>query len=140
MDQSEIINKSLDLVKNAKIALLGTIDEKGHPNIKAMLNLKTEGLRQIWFSTNTSSKRVQQILQNEKACVYYFTELNFMGLMLVGKIVPCYDEAIKKALWFEGSEIYYPLGINDPDYTVLCFTAERGDYYHNLEIRSFEIE
>ncbi|RXV60381.1 general stress protein 26 [Fusibacter sp. A1] len=134
-----MIENCLTLVKNAKVAMLGTVDEQGHPNIKAMLNLKTDGLHRIWFSTNTSSKRVQQLLNNNKACVYYYTDNDFMGLMLVGKAEVMRDEASRKLLWFDGCEAYYPHGIDDPDYSVLRFTAESGHYYHNLEKLSFEV-
>ena len=43
-------------------------------------------------------------------------------------------------LWFGDAEKYYPLGVEDPDYSVLGFTAERSNYYHGLNNISFEIE
>lgn len=49
------------------------------------------------------------------------------------------DEATRKKLWYDGSERYYPLGINDPDYSVLRFTAKKGNYYHGLQNISFDI-
>ncbi len=66
MEKGYAIEKSLELVKNSKIAMLGTYDQEGYPNIKAMLNVSSEGLKEIWFSTNTSSKRVANILKNQK--------------------------------------------------------------------------
>ena len=41
----------------------------------------------------------------------------------------CADEAYRRLLWNEGDEKYYPLGVDDPDYCVIEFTAERADYY-----------
>jgi general stress protein 26 len=104
------------------------------------LNLKHEGLKHIWFSTNTSSKRVQQIKKDKRACVYYVDENNFRGLMLVGTIDILQDEKSRKMLWAEGAEVYYPLGINDPDYSVLRFTALWGNYYHGLSNITFSID
>lgn len=140
MNKSYAIEKSLDLMKNSRIALLGTNDEKGYPNIKAMLNLDTEGMKDIWFSTNTSSKRVSNLLKDSKACVYYIDEENFMGLMLVGDIEVLQDEESRKRLWFDGCEKYYPKGVNDPDYCVLHFRAHRGNFYHGLENIDFVID
>ncbi len=140
MDKNFAVEKSLALIKNSKIAMLGTIDHQGYPNIKAMLNLDTEGMTAMWFSTNTSSQRVAALLKDSKACVYYVDQENFMGLMLVGEIEVLQDEESRKRLWFEGAERYYQQGVNDPDYCVLRFKAERGNFYHRLENIDFVVE
>ncbi len=36
-------------------------------------------------------------------------------------------------------EKYYPLGVTDPDYTVLRFTSQWGNYYHALSNVTFEL-
>jgi general stress protein 26 len=43
-------------------------------------------------------------------------------------------------LWSDGDERYYPLGVEDPDYSVPCFTAHKGNYYHKRKNITFEIE
>jgi general stress protein 26 len=139
MSEREAISQGLELVNTSKICFLGTNAPGGFPNIKAMLNLKHEGLKRIWFSTNTSSKRVQQLKKDKRACVYYVDEKNFKGLMLVGTVDILQDIKSRKMLWSKGAEVYYPLGVNDPDYTVLRFTAKRGNYYHGLGNISFNI-
>jgi len=63
-----------------------------------------------------------------------------MGLMLIGVVEVLQDEESRKKLWFDGCEKYYPGGINDPDYSVLCFTAEKGNFYHGLENIDFDIK
>jgi general stress protein 26 len=140
MEKEYAIEKGLELVKNSRIALLGSFDDEDFPNIKAMMNLESEGLKKIWFSTNTSSKRVSYLKNNPKACVYYVNSDKFMGLMLVGKIEVTQDDELRKKLWADGCEVYYPLGITDPDYSILCFTAEKGNFYQGLKNVDFEIE
>jgi general stress protein 26 len=139
-DAQEAITQGSELVERSAVCFLGTHGEDGSPNIKAMFNLKHEGLRQAWFSTNTSSRRVKQLRKDNRACVYYIDEENHKGLMLVGTIEVLQDIESKKMLWNEGAEIYYPLGVEDPDYSVLCFTARWGNYYHALKNVGFEIE
>jgi general stress protein 26 len=140
LSKQVVITQGLRLIEKSKICMLGTNGENGFPNIKAMMNLKHEGLKKIWFSTNTSSKRVQQLRKDNRACVYYVDEKNFKGLMLVGTIEILQDIESKKKLWAEGAEVYYPLGVADPDYSVLCFTSKRGNFYHSLKNIDFEIE
>lgn len=140
LTKQEAISQGLKLVEKLDFCMLGTNSENGFPNIKGLLNLKHEGLKRIWFSTNTSSKRIRQLRKNNRACVYYVDEKPFRGLMLVGTIEILQDIESRKMLWSEGAEVYYPLGVEDPDYSVLCFTANSGNYYHALKNITFQID
>lgn len=139
MFREQAVTKGLELINRSTFAMLGSNGNEGYPNIKAMFKMENEGLNEIWFSTNTSSKRVAQLHENPKACVYFADFEKFEGLMLIGKIEVLQDEESRKRLWREGNEMYYPLGVNDPDYSVLQFTAEKGNYYRGLENVTFEL-
>ena len=136
----DVITQGLELIEKSDYCMLGTNGEDGFPNIKGMTNLKNEGLKKIWFGTHTSSKRVQQLRKDNRACVYYVDENLFKGLMLIGTIEILQDIEYKKILWTKGMEVYFPLGLEDPDYSVLCFTANQGNYFYALKNISFEIE
>ena len=137
--EAEAKTAGLTLMDTCKICFLGTSGEDGFPNIKAMLNLRHEGLKTVWLSTNTSSKRVAQLNKDNRSCIYYVDDVNFKALMLVGTVEVLQDMESRKLLWMEGAEVYYPGGIDDPDYTVLRFTVRRGNYYYGLGNVSFEI-
>ena len=113
--------------------LVSSIDEHGFPNTKCMFRCKQEGLRTFYFSTNTSSVRVRQYLANPKACLYFPDAVGFHALMLIGEMAVLTDQMSKDRLWKVGDEMYYPLGVTDPDYCVLKFSAIRGNYYHGSE-------
>jgi len=138
MDPQKIYQASLDLANRSKIAMLGSNAENGYPNIKAMIKCENEGLKNIWFSTNTSSRRVNQLLKDPRTCVYFVDFDNWEGLMLVGDIVILQDLESRQRLWHEGDEKYYPLGIADPEYTILRFTTSSCNYYHGLTNLTFE--
>jgi general stress protein 26 len=139
MQKEEAIREALALASRSGIAMLGTNGDNGYPNIKAMLKMENEGLNRIWFSTNTSSKRVGQLVQNSKVCVYFVDFEQWKGLMLVGDVEVLQDIESRQRLWREGFEKYYPLGVTDPDYSVLRFTARWGNYYHALSNVTFEL-
>lgn len=128
----QIKNEINSLVQNAKVAYVSAVDGNGYPSIKAMLSLQHDDLFTHYFSTNLSSRRTQQFMQNSKACVYFCDENKFMGLMLVGDIQVMTDSEHKTMLWREGFEIYYPEGIDTKDYCVYKFTADKANYYHGL--------
>jgi general stress protein 26 len=140
LTRQEAVTQGLKLIENSAICMLGTNSSTGFPNIKALMNLKHEGLKKFWFSTNTSSNRVQQLQKDNRACIYYVNEKQFKGLMLTGTVDVLHDIDSKKLLWSEGAEVYYPQGIEDPDYSVLYFTARSGNYYSGLQNINFEID
>lgn len=128
-------NKNLTLGKlidRQKIAYLGYQDSEGYPVTKAMLMAKgREGIRTIYFSTNTSSNKVSCLLKNPKASVYFDDRRFFRGVSLLGTVEVLKDQKTKDWFWEEGDERYYPLGKTDPDYCILKFTAQKGRYFCN---------
>jgi general stress protein 26 len=139
VQKEEAIKEALALADRSTIAVLGTNGDGGYPNIKAMIKMEIEGLKTVWFSTNTSSKRVAQLACDPKACVYFVDFEQWEGLMLVGCVELLQDPESRQRLWRPGCEKYYPLGVTDPDYTVLRFTSEWGNYYHALSNVTFEL-
>ena len=133
----EARRKALALVERSGIALVGSNSGDGHPWIKAMLKMETEDLKTVWFSTNTSSKRVAQFSRDPRESVYFVDFSAWMGLMLLGEVEVLNDPQSRQRLWRDGYEQYYPLGVDDPDYTVLRFSATSANYYHQLDNLSF---
>lgn len=121
-------------------AMIGSVDGEGFPNMKAMLPpRKREGISEFYFTTNTSSMRVKQYLENPKASIYFYDKRFYRGVMLKGTMEVLTDSKSKEEIWREGDEIYYPLGVTDSDYCVLKFTAQSGRYYSNFRSEDFLI-
>jgi general stress protein 26 len=131
---------AVTLVEKSTRAFLGSIDKDGFPNIKVMLSPREHhGVIEFFFTTNTHSLRVQQYLKNPKACVYFFDGRFYKAVMLKGRMEVLQDQPTKERIWQEGDELYYPLGVTDPDYCVLHFTAESGRFYENFGSADFKI-
>lgn len=121
------------LIDAANVAMVSSVDEDGFPNTKAMLPpRKREGLKEFYFTTNTSSMRVKQYEKNPKACLYFYDKRFFRGIMLVGTMKVLTDQKTKELIWREGDTTYYPQGVTDPDYCVLKFTAVKLRIYQNF--------
>jgi len=129
------------IIDNITVSMIGSIDTNGFPNMKAMLPpRKRTGIKDFYFTTNTSSMRVKQYLANPKASVYFFDKRYFRGVMLKGTMEVLIDAQSKEEIWREGDEMYYPKGVTDPDYCVLKFTAQDGRYYSNFKSEDFTID
>ena len=129
-------------VNRQKVRFICSIDENGFPNVKAMLKpRKVNGLKEFYFSTNTSSLRVKQFRSNPNASIYFYRKglIKYTGIMLVGRMEVLIDQETKDMIWERGDTMFYKKGVTDPDYCVLKFTAECGRYYCDLKTESFEV-
>lgn len=129
-----------NIIDRANTAYLSYVDDNGYPITKAMLKPRErEGIKTMWFSTNTSSNKVQCFRKNNKASVYFLDRRFFKGISLVGTIEVLEEPEIKEWIWRDGDTMYYKEGVTDPDYCVLKFIATRGRYYYHFNSQDFEI-
>jgi len=130
-----------NLIDKSSTSIISSIDSEGYPNTKAMLKVRLrEGIKHFYFTTNTSSMRVNQYLKNSKACIYFYDNRFFRGVMLKGNMEVLQDSESKQRIWQDGDDMYYPLGVTDPDYCVLKFTAINGRFYSNFKSEDFDIK
>ncbi len=130
-----------NMIDKQKVSFIGSIDSEGFPNVKAMLQpRKRVGVRTIYFSTNTSSMRVSQFKENNRACIYFCDARFFRGVMLKGTMKVLTDSESKEMIWLHGDTMYYKEGVTDPDYCVLKFTAISGRSYSNFKSEDFVVE
>lgn len=128
------------LIDKQGVSFISSISEEGYPNTKAMLPPRIrEGIKVFYFTTNTSSMRVAQFRNNNKACLYFCDKRFFRGVMLTGAMEVLEDQESKNMIWQEGDTMYYPGGVTDPDYCVLRFTADKGRYYSNFHSEDFKV-
>ncbi len=136
------IEKIRGFIRRQKVAFICSVDGEGFPNVKAMLRpRKIDGLKYFYFSTNTSSMRVKQYLNDPKASIYFYHKglIKYVGVMLTGTMEVLTDQESKNMIWKKGDKLFYKKGVTDPDYCVLKFTATKGRYYCDLKTESFDI-
>lgn len=137
------LKKIEKFIDKQKVSFISSIDDENYPNVKAMLKpRKRNGLKEFYFSTNTSSIRVKQYQNNANASIYFYHKglVKYVGVMLKGKMKVLTDQETKNMIWKTGDMMFYKKGVTDPDYCVLKFTATSGRYYCDLKTESFVIE
>ena len=146
MTNSEAKQQALALVeRNPLIMMLGTVGPGGVPEIKAMLKTKNHGLRRFWFCSNTSARRSEVLRHDGRACLYAYefaadaSPMVCRGVMLSGLAELSWDDDLRRSFWQDFMTMYYPKGPLDPDFAVVQFTAERGNYYEGLQNKDFSI-
>jgi general stress protein 26 len=94
----------------------------------------------ILFTTNTSSEKVPQIQANPKVSVYYCNPDIWQGFTVNGEIEIVDDSELKRTLWHEGWERYYPKGYDDPDHTILRLFPKLAKGWTGSRTFKFTIE
>ncbi|MCP4263920.1 MAG: pyridoxamine 5'-phosphate oxidase family protein [Planctomycetes bacterium] len=148
MEEKEIKEASLNLMETTDVMYLSTIGSDGFPYTRIMSNLRNKkeypGLVEIfephkedflvYMVTSSSSEKMKQIRANPKVSVYLSFNSSipseFQCLMLSGETKEVEDKKLKKQLWQDGWEMFWPGGADDPEYTVLMLMPAfaRGGY------------
>ncbi len=146
------MNNVISIIENSKAAYFASIDENGRPEIRALLNLcnpkKYKGLvgkalvqngetLDLYFTTNTSSKKVARLRNNPNVALYFCEPDKFRGICISGKAEEVTDQELKESFWQKGWTMYYPLGKTDPDYTILHVTSEKIEGWYDLNKHVF---
>lgn len=72
------------IIDKASTSFIAYVDDNGYPITKAMLkHRERNGIKTIWFSTNTSSNKVKYFKENNKASVYFIDKRFFRGVSLI---------------------------------------------------------
>ncbi len=131
------MNKSdiLHFISKRKTTFIGSVNEQGFPVIRAMLAPRKIDDNTIYFTTNTSSKKIKQFTENNKASVYFYRRglIKYQGVCILGEMEVCTDQPTKDMIWRKGDTMYYKLGPTDHDYCVLKFKCLTAEYYCDLK-------
>jgi len=148
MEEKELKQACLKLMETTDVMYLSTIGSDGFPYTRIMSNLRYKkeyaDLIEIfephkedflvYMVTSSSSVKMKQIRANPKVSVYLSFNSSvpseFQCLMLGGEIEEVADKQLKKQLWKDGWEMFWPGGADDPEYTVLMLmpVCARGGY------------
>lgn len=136
MDKAQI----LQFISEQKTAFIASVDENGYPIVRAMLAPRKIENDAIYFSTNTSSKKIAQYKENNKASVYFYKrgKFKYQGVCLIGEMEVCTDQPTKDAIWRFGDTLFYKKGVTDPDYCVLKFKCKTAEYYCDFKTATVE--
>jgi general stress protein 26 len=114
-----------EMMAAARFCALITLDETGHPQVRAMDPFSPEEDMVIWFGTNRSSGKVAQIQNDPRVTVYYAHPRGAGYVSLYGRAELVDDPEEKAARWKEEWERYYPE--KESTYLLIKVTPARMD-------------
>lgn len=126
----QVEEKAAQIVANAQLVTLASIDENGYPRPVVLVKLKDEN-GAIFVSTGSSSAKTAHFRVNPKAGVSIVEGGN--SIVYTGRVDIVTDVAVKRSLWGDWMLEHFTGGVEDPEYCVLKFTPENATYWIDKE-------
>jgi general stress protein 26 len=86
-----ILMAAREIIKETNYCGLVTIDSTGQPQIRTMNPFPANDELITWFATSRSSRKVREIKNNPKVCVYYADHVSAKGYVAITGIAEIID-------------------------------------------------
>jgi general stress protein 26 len=83
VNRDTILLAARELIKGTTYCALVTIDSTGQPQVRTMNPFPVNDELITWFATSRTSRKVRQIKNNPKVCVYYADHVNAKGYVSI---------------------------------------------------------
>jgi general stress protein 26 len=144
-------DEAFALTQRVKFVYLSNLDESGAPETRVLFNLRKTRRKPLssgpgalgedfenYLGTNTSSRKVAQVRNDDRVCLYYSDNARFEGCSVRGHLVEVTIAAVRNAVYAKTWDIYYPGGVDGGDFSLFKFEPEKVRYYHGLKVLSFD--
>jgi general stress protein 26 len=116
-----------DLIQQAGVAMLMTIDEHGAHVGRPMLPLLIDNDPHIYFLTHQSSRKVTQVAVRAQIGITFVSASCY--LVVAGSAYPSRDPELIRRLWHPTYRAWFPDGKDDREATALRVVVDRVDYW-----------
>ncbi|MDR3331968.1 MAG: pyridoxamine 5'-phosphate oxidase family protein [Synergistaceae bacterium] len=127
--------KAEKLLAESKVVFMGTNGSHGHPNLRAMIPLRTDEVRTVWFATDLDSSKIIELVKNNKAVLYTYSQKTLAECRFWGNVSILDDATSRKHVWCEEIKKHYN-DPDDPNFRVLRFDISNGIFCSNKEGKS----
>lgn len=119
----------VSVLEGFETAMLVTKSRTGDLSARPMALAEVREDGTIYFSTNITSPKVEEIVVDPQVLVTMQGKTKFAQLSGVAAIVK--DRALVDRLWKEDWKVWFPKGKDDPSLCLIAVDPERGEYWDN---------
>ncbi len=124
------LEKVRDMIESIRIAMLTTVDEQGNLVSRPMAALQVDEDGSIWFFTQRTSPKVDQIDNNGHHVNLSFANVSDANYVSVsGTAQEVNDRAKIDELWNPQAKAWFPKGKDDPNLTLLKVHTNMAEYW-----------
>ena len=122
-------DKLVDLIKDAKIAMLTTRHQNGSMHSRPMGTIDAKFDGHLWFFTYEDNELVEDVKTVPDVNVSYSDEGKQNYVSVTGQVEVLKDPAKVKELWSEPMRTWFPKGADDPRIAILQINVHRAQYW-----------
>ena len=82
---------------------------------------------------------MQQIELCHNGSAYFCVNQKWKGVLILGDLEIVEDNELKAQIWEPDWKVYYPQGIEDPDYSILKLNGKKGIIYSDFQKIPFDV-
>jgi general stress protein 26 len=82
-NRDTLIIAAKEIIKETTYCALATIDSTGQPQVRTMNPFPANDELITWFATSRTSRKVREIKNNPKVCVYWANHINAKGYVAI---------------------------------------------------------
>ena len=129
MSESEGRKKVHSLIKDIRVAMMGSIAPEGFIHARPMVGQHQEGESDLWFFTDRHSEKIPEIRADPRVVLSYSepSDQNYVSISGTASVVE--DRAKIRELWSEPMRTWFPKGPDDPEIALIRVRAERAQYW-----------
>jgi len=126
---NEQTRKLAGLIKDIRIAMLTTAMPDGTLRSRPMATQQVEPDGDLWFFTQTSAAKAEEIRANPHVNVSYADPRENRYVSVSGTAAVVRDRGKIEELWDLLYKAWFPHGLEDPDLALLRVNVERAEYW-----------
>ncbi|GAB3526799.1 pyridoxamine 5'-phosphate oxidase family protein [Arthrobacter monumenti] len=127
MTETEEVQKVVDLINDAKIAMVTTMDGTGKLVSRPLAVQNVEADGDMWFFTHRDTSQVTHVQGNPTVNVSFSQKGSWISVSGQGQVVE--DRAKAKELWSAEVEAWFPDGPETPGLVFLRIDADSAGYW-----------
>ena len=104
----KLVASAMSIMNSVETCALITISKDGTPTARTMAPFEPDENLIVWFGTNSSSRKVEQISQDPRVSLYYLDGDNSGYVQIQGRAEIINSEDAKQKYWKEEWQDFYP--------------------------------
>jgi general stress protein 26 len=129
MKSENDVQRLAKLIKGIKVAMLATQEADGTLRSRPMATQEAEFDGTLWFFTQVSSHKVDEIDREQNVNVSYADEGDNRYVSVSGRARLVRDRAKIDELWSPILKAWFPKGKEDPEVALLHVDVEKAEYW-----------
>ena len=123
------LGKLTELIEDIRIAMLTTAMPDGTLRSRPMATQQTESEGDLWFFTQASAAKAEEIRANPHVNVSYASPRENRYVSVSGTATLVRDRKKMEELWDQLYKAWFPQGLEEPDLALLRVDIERAEYW-----------